>query len=60
MIITDTKTINGIDYKRTVSDSNRYVVRGGVSYAEAIDPIDSGREYTEGDEMEQPEQEVTE
>lgn len=51
MIATETITINDREYTRTYSDEGRYVVRDGVSYAEAIDPPDSGREYTEGDEM---------
>lgn len=58
MILTETTTINGTPLTRTYSDSNRYVVRDGVSYSEAIDPIDSGRTYTEGDEM--PDEEITE
>ena len=34
---------------RTYSDEGRYVVRDGISYAEACDPVEFGREYTEGD-----------
>lgn len=30
-------------------DAGRTVVRDGIAYAEATDPIDSGRVYTEGD-----------
>lgn len=36
-------------FNRTYSDSNRYVVRDGVSYSEACDPAEFGRRYTEGD-----------
>ena len=51
MIITEKITINDREFVRTYSDEGRYVCRDGVSYVEAIDPIDSGREYTEGDIM---------
>lgn len=51
MIITETITINDREYSRTYSDDGRYVVRDGVAYSEAIDPVDSGREYTEGELM---------
>lgn len=49
MIKPETITINGREYTRKYSDENRYLVRDGVSYTEAVDPINSGREYTEGD-----------
>ena len=51
MIIVETVTINGKEYMRTYSDEGRYVVRDGVEYGEAIDPIGSMREYYEGDVM---------
>ena len=51
MIITEKVTINNRDFIRTYSDEGRYVVRDGVSYSEAIDPLDSGRVYTEGEVM---------
>jgi hypothetical protein len=53
MIRTETITIGGKAFIRTYSDSHRYVV-GGVpegEYAEAIDPAELGRTYTEGDIM---------
>lgn len=43
--------VNGRDFIRTYSDANRYVVRDGVSYSEACDPAEFGREYTEGELM---------
>lgn len=52
MIVTEIVTINGNNFIRTYSDDNRYVVRDGVSYSEAVDPIDTNRTYTEGDIME--------
>lgn len=52
MIVTEIVTINGNNFIKTYSDSNRYVVRDGISYGEAIDPIDTNRTYTEGDIME--------
>lgn len=51
MIIVETVTINGKEYMRTYSDEGRYVVRDGVEYGEAIDPIGSMRAYYEGDVM---------
>ena len=49
MIITEIIEIDGTQFRRTYSDDNRYVVREGVSYDEAIDPMEYPREYTEGD-----------
>lgn len=49
MIITENVTIRNRDFIRTYSDEGRYVVCDGVEYAEAIDLLDSGRVYTEGD-----------
>ena len=51
MIITENVTIRNRDFVRTYSDENRYVVRDGVSYSEAIDPIGTNRVYTEGEIM---------
>ena len=50
MIIQITKKINGVLYDCTYSDSGYMIERDGVRYSEAIDPIDSGRLYTETDE----------
>ena len=50
MIIQTTKEINGVLYDCTYSDSGYMIERDGVRYSEAIDPIDSGRLYTETDE----------
>lgn len=60
MIITETVTIRGRDFIRTTSDEGRYVVRDGVSYSEAIDPIGTGRVYTEGDIMPEETNDMTE
>ena len=49
MVIQTTRTLNGFEYDYTYSDAGRYVVRDGVSYDEAYDPLNSGRVYTEGD-----------
>lgn len=49
MIYTETVEIRGRQFIRTYSDT--YMIeRDGVRYSEAIDPIDSGRTYTETDE----------
>lgn len=60
MIITENVTIRDRDFIRTYSDEGRYVVRDGVSYSEAIDPIDTGRVYTEGDIMPEDNTDMTE
>lgn len=48
MIYIETITLNGRQYQRTYSDTHM-IERDGVQYSEAIDPIDSGRTYTESD-----------
>jgi hypothetical protein len=47
MLKNEIVTFNGIEYIRTWSDINMMIERDGVLYEEAIDPIDSGRIYTE-------------
>ena len=51
MIKTENITINDRMLTRTYSDSGYYIQRDGVRYAEAIDPLDSGRTYTETDDL---------
>ena len=51
MIQTENITINDRMLTRTYSDSGYYIQRDGVRYAEAIDPLDSGRAYTETDDL---------
>lgn len=46
MIKTEMIVINGNQYIRTYSDKC-HVERDGVQYAEAVDPLNSGREYIE-------------
>lgn len=58
MIKTENFQIDGQDFVRTYSDDNRYVVRDGISYSEAVDPAYLGRTYTEGDIM--PDEEISE
>lgn len=36
---------------KTYSDAGMKIERDGVRYDEAIDPVDSGRTYTETDEL---------
>lgn len=50
MIVKTTKIINGVEYDYTYSDAGMIIERAGARYSEAIDPIGSGREYTETDE----------
>lgn len=60
MIITEQITLGGKQYIRTYSDT--FVIRrnDGVLYDEAIDPLDSGRTYTETEEVKNPEAEQEE
>ena len=58
MIRQENLQIDGQEFIRTYSDDNRYVVRDGISYSEAIDPAYLGRTYTEGEEM--PDEEISE
>ena len=50
MIVQTTQEINGVVYAYTYSDSGFMIERDGVRYSEAVDPMDSGRVYTETDE----------
>ena len=50
MIVKTTQGINGVVYSYTYSDSGVMIERVGVRYSNAVDPIDSGRVYTETDE----------
>lgn len=51
MIKTETITINGRTLVRTYSDANRMIRQDstGNIYSEAVDPVGSGRTYTETD-----------
>lgn len=60
MIKTESLTINGKQFTKTYSDENRYVVREGVEYSEAIDPSEFNRQYTEGNLIEETEAEAQE
>ena len=46
MITVETIELNGIQYKRTYSDTYT-ITRDGVEYTEAIDPYHSARVYEE-------------
>lgn len=50
MIVTENLTINKRKFIKTYSDEGFMVERDGVRYAEAIDPAEFGRQYTETDE----------
>lgn len=41
---------DGVELTRTYSDVGMMIERGGIRYAEAIDPTHLGRVYTETDE----------
>lgn len=46
MIYTETITINDNQYSHTCSDTH-YIERDGIQYVDAVDPLNSGRKYTE-------------
>lgn len=50
MLKTETVTYNGKEYIRTWSDADMMIERNGALYEEAIDPVNSGRTYTEIDQ----------
>lgn len=51
MIATENITIGGRELVRTYSDANRMIQQDGTGniYSEAVDPLNSGRTYTETD-----------
>ena len=50
MIKTEVVTIRDKQYQRTWSDAGLMIERDGARYSEAVDPLNSGRTYTETDE----------
>ena len=50
MIYQEIITFNNKQYMRTYSDTYT-IMRDGVEYSEAVDPINSGREYTETENL---------
>lgn len=57
MIRTETVEINGKQYEHVWSDANRLICRDGQSWTEVYNPLNTGRVYTEGDEI--PDDEAT-
>lgn len=49
MIISETIKMNDKNFTKTYSDAGFYIERNGVHYAEAVDMLGSGKEYTETD-----------
>ena len=51
MIKTENIYVNGLALVRTYSDANRMIQQDGAGniYSEAVDPVGSGRTYTETD-----------
>ena len=49
MLVTETIRIRETDFLHNYSDAGFYIERDEVLYEDAIDPIDSGRTYTETD-----------
>lgn len=55
MIIVENIVINNKEFTYTYSNANCYVVRDGIEYSEAYDPVEFGRTYTEGNLMSEEE-----
>ena len=51
MIVTEIINIDGRELTRAYSDAGYYIERDGAMYSEAVDPNNSGREYTETDQL---------
>ena len=51
MIVTEIIDIDGRELTRAYSDVGYYIERDGAMYSEAVDPISSGRIYTETDQL---------
>lgn len=49
MIVVKKVMIDGREFTHTYSDEDRYVVREGIAYEDALDPAEFGRTYVEGD-----------
>ena len=49
-IVTEKIVINNRSFIRTYSDKGYMIERDGIRYSEAVDPVNSGRTYTETDE----------
>lgn len=47
MIKTEQVEINGTEFIKTYSDQGVMIEREGLVYSEAVDPVGSGRTYTE-------------
>lgn len=58
MLVTERITINGQEYLHNYSDAGYMVERDGVMYSDAIDPINSGRVYTETDTPIEPAEDI--
>lgn len=56
MIKIEIITINDKEFQHTYSDEGYMIERDGIVYSDAIDPIDSGRIYTETTEKINPEE----
>ena len=51
MIQTELIMVDGRQLRRTWSDAGFMIERDGAQYSEAVDPLDSGRTYTETDAL---------
>lgn len=58
MIVTERITIKGQEYLHNYSDAGYMVERDGVMYSDAVDPINSGRVYTETDTPIEPVEDI--
>lgn len=49
MIRTETVTIGGQSFIHTFSDDDKMIIRDGIEYGEAYDPVSAGRVYSESE-----------
>lgn len=59
MIKTETVVINDKEFTHTWSDEHKYICRDDQQWEDAYDPINIERTYTEGDPIDEPEEEPT-
>lgn len=53
-VIYGTRTLDGVEYDYVYSDEGRYLVSGEQQWEEVYAPLNSGRTYTEGEFIPDP------
>lgn len=60
MIVQEFFEVNGTEWVHTYSDAGRYILRDGLRFEDADDPVSFGRTYTEGKFFDPDDSEVLE